>query len=295
MQNLYKSDGLIKQSFSITTASNRKLHVISYYRKQDVRMGLLQRVSEDPRLRTNGPGSWGVHVDEKEYGELLNREDEALPESVTVCQSGELPLTPVEEYRGVKRLSSECENNESLSNSVVSPMNKMPRYPLLPSHYEREVESRVAYPSPYVHNDDAMTKGYRYDQPSAYMHYRGAGYGPMALYPTAGLMPSNVPRGPMSNRNAPLSTSMSNACSMTRPYVPLPSNLPPYSPRRSDMEQDSIEALMSLRSNSAPGTSYQPSVPLLSRDVMSSNPNRSRPAPVSAPDRDALQKLSVRV
>ncbi|KAI9483378.1 MAG: Gti1/Pac2 family-domain-containing protein [Benjaminiella poitrasii] len=46
----YKHNGLIKQSFSICTTSNQKIHLISYYTKADVLSGRLQRPSEDPRL-----------------------------------------------------------------------------------------------------------------------------------------------------------------------------------------------------------------------------------------------------
>lgn len=65
--NQYKPEGLIKQSFSITTASGRKLHVISYFTKRDVREGRLRRVSEDPRFVGEGGGEWGLKVNDEEY------------------------------------------------------------------------------------------------------------------------------------------------------------------------------------------------------------------------------------
>ncbi|KAG0736840.1 hypothetical protein G6F57_012972 [Rhizopus arrhizus] len=46
----YKPDGLIKQSFSICTANNQKLHLISYYSKYDVLAGHLKQPSTDPFL-----------------------------------------------------------------------------------------------------------------------------------------------------------------------------------------------------------------------------------------------------
>ncbi|CAO3658334.1 hypothetical protein G6F70_002652 [Rhizopus microsporus] len=46
----YKPNGLIKQSFSICTASNQKLHLISYYKKADIISGHLKRPSDDPLL-----------------------------------------------------------------------------------------------------------------------------------------------------------------------------------------------------------------------------------------------------
>ncbi|CDH49299.1 camp independent regulatory protein [Lichtheimia corymbifera JMRC:FSU:9682] len=46
----YKADGLIKQSFSICTAANQKLHLISYYTKADVLAGRLKQPSADSML-----------------------------------------------------------------------------------------------------------------------------------------------------------------------------------------------------------------------------------------------------
>lgn len=48
----YKHNGLIKQSFSICTASNQKIHLISYYAKSDVMSGKLQRPTSDPKLKS---------------------------------------------------------------------------------------------------------------------------------------------------------------------------------------------------------------------------------------------------
>ena len=48
----YKRDGLIKQSFSICTSANQKLHLISYYSKADVLSGKLQQPSNDPMMNS---------------------------------------------------------------------------------------------------------------------------------------------------------------------------------------------------------------------------------------------------
>ncbi|KAI8058648.1 Gti1/Pac2 family-domain-containing protein [Gilbertella persicaria] len=48
----YKQNGLIKQSFSICTAANQKIHLISYYTKADILSGRLQRPSHDPLLNS---------------------------------------------------------------------------------------------------------------------------------------------------------------------------------------------------------------------------------------------------
>ncbi|ORZ03268.1 Gti1/Pac2 family-domain-containing protein [Syncephalastrum racemosum] len=46
----YKPDGLIKQSFSICTANNQKLHLISYYTKADILSGRLVQPTLDCRF-----------------------------------------------------------------------------------------------------------------------------------------------------------------------------------------------------------------------------------------------------
>ncbi|KDN51991.1 hypothetical protein K437DRAFT_45028 [Tilletiaria anomala UBC 951] len=65
--NQYKVDGLIKQSFSMITGSNRKMHVINYYTKRDLREETLRRVGQDPRFENIDGNGWPVEVDETEY------------------------------------------------------------------------------------------------------------------------------------------------------------------------------------------------------------------------------------
>ncbi|CAO3567409.1 unnamed protein product [Mortierella alpina] len=50
-KNVYRPDGLLKQSFSITTSENKKLHLISYYTNEDVASErLCDTPSRDPRF-----------------------------------------------------------------------------------------------------------------------------------------------------------------------------------------------------------------------------------------------------
>ncbi|ORX94448.1 hypothetical protein K493DRAFT_191703, partial [Basidiobolus meristosporus CBS 931.73] len=48
MEFPFKDHGLVKQSLSVTTASNRKLHLISYYSKEHIASGRLKTPSIDP-------------------------------------------------------------------------------------------------------------------------------------------------------------------------------------------------------------------------------------------------------
>ncbi|KAG0055863.1 hypothetical protein BGZ83_007152 [Gryganskiella cystojenkinii] len=50
-KNVYRPDGLLKQSFSITTSDNQKLHLISYYTSMDLRSERIRTIpSQDPRF-----------------------------------------------------------------------------------------------------------------------------------------------------------------------------------------------------------------------------------------------------
>ncbi|KAK3813995.1 MAG: Gti1/Pac2 family-domain-containing protein, partial [Benniella sp.] len=49
-KNAYRADGLFKQSFSITTSDNKKLHLISYYKSDDATSDLFMAPSRDPRF-----------------------------------------------------------------------------------------------------------------------------------------------------------------------------------------------------------------------------------------------------
>lgn len=51
----------------MTSGSGRKLHIVSYYTKRDLRERTLRRVSEDPRFVGEAGGEWGLSVDEQEY------------------------------------------------------------------------------------------------------------------------------------------------------------------------------------------------------------------------------------
>lgn len=66
-RNKYKVDGLVKQSFTITTTSGRRLHIISYYHKHNLREHSLCRVDDDDRFTNAHGDGWHVAVDKAEY------------------------------------------------------------------------------------------------------------------------------------------------------------------------------------------------------------------------------------
>ena len=90
--NQYKTDGLIKQSFSMTTGSGRKMHVISYYTKSDVYRETLKRISADDKFDAEKQEGWKVLVDENEFPDpaLMNQaQDGELMEQSELDQAEE--------------------------------------------------------------------------------------------------------------------------------------------------------------------------------------------------------------
>lgn len=125
--NQYKVDGLIKQSFSMVTTSGRKIHIVSYYTKKDIREGRLGRVSEDPRFVGEAGGEWGLHIDEEEYPDPVisaesnsvgNGEDRAGSPSGSV--NDRMPDTSTAPVRRSLTQTGEGEPQSSVV-SVLSP------------------------------------------------------------------------------------------------------------------------------------------------------------------------------
>ncbi|KAI9374315.1 Gti1/Pac2 family-domain-containing protein [Aspergillus egyptiacus] len=79
----YKPDGLMKQSFSITTSTGQHLHLISYYSRSHPNAANLVQPSNDPALR-------GVHPQKGLYPESTVNDQQNLP----VVTRGPMAGTP---------------------------------------------------------------------------------------------------------------------------------------------------------------------------------------------------------
>lgn len=254
--NEYKRDGLIKQSFSVTTASMRKLHVISYYNKDDVRAGLLRRVSEHTDMLDKLRSAYGFTIDEGEYGELLSRIQEGIPEDLPVPTSISPAANPVP--RGVKRPTDAMREAYMAQESVAQPYS----IPWDVAQAPGVVAQAARAPSfaPYG--------AYRCEAQHAPLPANTLGnsllMGPPVITPT----PVDAQPGPSIRREY---TGPRNESSHTK------------------LEHDSVEALVSLRTEF--NVPREPTNP-----IVLSNPSSIQPSPnVSTTDRDALKKLSVRV
>lgn len=299
--NLYKSDGLVKQSFSIRTSSNRKLHVISYYNKDDIKLGYLQRVSKDPRIMGTGPDSWNVHIDENEYGELLSRETSYVPKRLTSPQApSELSL----EKMPVKRRASE-EEALIVDESDVSPSPEFSRghYPLRPT-YPSPSDYRYGRPQLPTSYMEEGSKRCRFEKPSIFNHsYYHVPRGWASPYDTPLCLSPVTPTTTDSkhyfsnvhNTYCPAVSSHMNRVDriIERPILPV---MQTSIPRASEAERGTLEALASLRADTKvpPVTSLDRSANYhLTMPSFPASRLRARPPPVSVTDRHTLQKLSV--
>lgn len=307
--NLYKTDGLVKQSFSIRTSSNRKLHVISYYNKDDIKSGRLQRVSKDPRIMGSGIDSWNVQVDEHEYGELLTRETDYIPKHVMSTQhSIDMPADTKMSFK--RTFSNEDPHVMDEYDQIQSPgffcgRDSRPSYSSADYRYARSHTMGT-------YMDDPINKRYRFDRgpmaAHAYYHQPRAwpaAYEQQHTYPsppvTTSLMDTKhyVSNGYKSyfSQGGTYANTMDRQLEMRGMERPVLPSLQSTMPRASEAERGTLEALASLRADAK-----VPPVSALDRAIeypyavtggYPASRLRGRPAPVSVTDRHTLQKLSV--
>lgn len=91
----YKPDGLMKQSFSITTSSGNHLHLISYYARSHPNAGGLNNPTSDPQLRHIRPQK-GM------YPESTVHEQQSIP-PVTRAPMVSAPYSTVPQMAGYAR------------------------------------------------------------------------------------------------------------------------------------------------------------------------------------------------
>ena len=92
----YKPDGLMKQSFSITTCSGNHLHLISYYARSHPNAGGLNNPTSDPQLRHIRPQK-GM------YPEAQVHEQQSIP-AVTRAPMVSAPYSTVPQMAGYARV-----------------------------------------------------------------------------------------------------------------------------------------------------------------------------------------------
>lgn len=128
----YKQNGLIKQSFSICTTSNQKIHLISYYKKSDILSGRLLRPSQDNRFNSieipkglypelNPLDIGGGHIATMQHYQRHDSIDSSTTDNLSVSSSSTTnsSLPPPSLSSSTSPQSSEDDFNET----ILSPLN----------------------------------------------------------------------------------------------------------------------------------------------------------------------------
>ena len=92
-KNVYRADGLLKQSFSITTSDNKKLHLISYYTNEDVASERLTCTPTRDALFANIVVPKGIYPETASTSEALSVQA-SVPSLSSTHQSSPSPPTP---------------------------------------------------------------------------------------------------------------------------------------------------------------------------------------------------------
>ena len=145
----YKPDGLVKQSFSITTSSGNHLHLISYYSRSHPSSQQLNSPSNDPQLRHIRPAK-GM------YPESTVHEHQNIP-AVTRSPMGGAPYTTTPQMAGYARQGPPHWPQQQSYGWSQSPANPQQQY------YPYQYAS-----SPHPNSQPSSTSG---NSPLQYPHY----------------------------------------------------------------------------------------------------------------------------
>ncbi|KAL9123576.1 MAG: hypothetical protein Q9217_007004 [Psora testacea] len=175
----YKPDGLVKQSFSITTSSGNHLHLISYYSRSHPSSRHLNSPSSDPALRQIRPAK-GM------YPESTVHEHQNIP-AVTRSPMASAPYSTVPQMAGYARPGpSKWPPNQSYGWSQPPPQH--------PQHPQHQYYSYTYAPGPHTPTPPQPTNGHSPLQ-----------YSQTVLYPKSG--PPDRNYSTYDNRPPPPATS----------------------------------------------------------------------------------------
>lgn len=209
----YKKDGLYKQSFSLTTSTGLKLHMISYYTKAD--LPNLQQPSSDERLK-------GINIPLEMYPDSSSSGSSLVPAiTTTPLYSSVAPFVPPA--------------------SASSPSLSSTRYqhPPSPPHHHNMPYHAPHYPQPYP-------QGYRYAPPPSRDYYaRPHPQDPYYRYPPP---PAHLAPPQGSSSENPGASKASSNTSPTLPPIRLPAIQSLDIPSPGSTRNSSPSDALSLRS-----------------------------------------------
>ncbi|CEP13291.1 hypothetical protein [Parasitella parasitica] len=144
----YKQNGLMKQSFSICTTSNQKIHLISYYTKSDVLSGSLLRPSQDQQFSSieipkglypelNPLDIGGGHIASMHHYQRHDSIDSSITDNLSVSSSSSTNSSPPPP--SLTSSTSPQSSEDDFNETILSPLNHVNVYhqqhdsPQLPS------------------------------------------------------------------------------------------------------------------------------------------------------------------
>lgn len=262
----YKPDGLMKQSFSITTNNSQHLHLISYYSRSSQQSQHLMQPTNDPQLRH-------IRPEKGMYPESTVHEQSTIP-AVTRGPMGSPGYTHAAHQPPMYGRPGYGYPPHPGAWAPPSPMHTPPPHPHYGPYYQHP--GHPGYPHPMGYPPYAPYGPSAYDRPPPHMAGHGppppsslqaaaaaaaAGYPPShgAPYPGYGSYPPPPPPS-VSASIPPPSTAPSATASApplpkpdTRP-IPPPVTIP--SPKK-DERQDSHQSQLKSPARSTPETQNQ--------------------------------------
>lgn len=241
----YKPDGLIKQSFSITTSNGQHLHLISYFARSTAVSQNLQQPSSDPQLRH-------IRPEKGMYPESTVHEQNAIP---AVTRG---PMT-----------SPAFANSPHQSANIGAPYPPRPQYTHGPMSY---ASHGWAPPSP-MHTPPPHYSPYGYHH-SPMQHLHPSQYPPQPAqhYPPQLTAFDRVP-APLSNNSLPAPPSYPHHHPHHPQLTPIHNHPPPSLPQINHSHRPSLQEL-----SSRPPSHGHPSI-----DPALANDRKTAPPPLPSP------------
>ncbi|KAF9157159.1 hypothetical protein DFQ26_009089 [Actinomortierella ambigua] len=148
-KNVYRPHGLLKQSFSITTSDNQKLHLISYYTNDDVSSGRLSLTpSKDPRFAS-------VVVPKGIYPETASPSEQHATATATGQNSPSPPMPNRSRHRPHHRafLNQEEKDKQQQQQQQQQQQSQQQQHQQQQQQQQQPPQLSLAVPSPHRRND----------------------------------------------------------------------------------------------------------------------------------------------
>ncbi|KAK1142181.1 Gluconate transport-inducing protein [Aspergillus melleus] len=226
----YKPDGLMKQSFSITTSTGQHLHLISYYSRSHPSAANLQQPSSDPNLRHVRPQK-GL------YPESTVNDQQNLPVVTRGPMQGAAYPVPPHPMGAYARAAAT--HPQPYTPTYAWPPTPLATPPTVPVHYPSYLP-----PAPPSNGQVAAAYGHHPQQahaglppPPPQQHGLSTPY-ERAVHPAEAVMPQTVPHTAVQHAPLPVIAGRSPRL-VTEAHELHPRSPPEYGPAPADLRRAS--------------------------------------------------------